>query len=70
MHKGARVEELLGVLWAYKTTVRTPTRETPFALTYESKVVILVEVRMPTFHMQHFDPRSNNKRLVEELDLL
>uniref|UniRef100_A0A2N9F1B5 Uncharacterized protein n=1 Tax=Fagus sylvatica TaxID=28930 RepID=A0A2N9F1B5_FAGSY len=32
--KGMWVEELPSVLWAYRTTVRTPTKETPFKLTY------------------------------------
>ena len=42
--KGARPEELPNVLWAYRTTVRTPTGETPFRLTYGTKAVIPVEV--------------------------
>ena len=32
--KSMWVEELQSVLWAYRTTVRTPTRETPFKLTF------------------------------------
>lgn len=70
MHKGAWAEELLSVLWAYRMTVRTLTGEMPFALTYESEAIILVEVEMPTFRVQHFDLGSKNKRLAEELDLL
>ena len=42
--KGIWLDELPNVLWAYRTTVRTPTRETPFKLAYESDVVISVEV--------------------------
>lgn len=38
------VEKLLGVLWAYRTFVKTPTREIPFSLTYESEVVALIEM--------------------------
>ena len=44
--KGVWPDELLGVLWAYKTIVRTPTEETPFKLAYGSEAVILAEVRM------------------------
>lgn len=33
---GKWVEELPGVLWAYRTIVKTATGETPFALTYGS----------------------------------
>ena len=32
--KGVWPDELPSVLWAYRTTVRTPTRETPFKLTH------------------------------------
>ena len=39
-------DELLGVLWAYRTTMRTPTGETPFKLAYGSEAVIPVEVHM------------------------
>ena len=39
-------DELLGVLWAYRTTVRTSTGETPFKLAYGSEAVIPAEVRM------------------------
>ena len=42
--KGAWPEELPNVLWAYKTTTRTPTGETPFKLTYDTEVVIPIEV--------------------------
>ena len=42
--KGAWPEKLPNVLWAYKTTTRTLTKETPFRLTYGTKVVIPVEI--------------------------
>ena len=42
--KGAWLEELPNVLWAYKITVRTPTGETPFKLTYGTEGVIPTEV--------------------------
>ena len=37
-------EELPSVLWAYKMTVRTPTGETPFRLTYGNEAVIPAEI--------------------------
>ena len=42
--KGAWLEELPSVLWAYKTAVRTPIGETPFKLTYGTEAVISVKV--------------------------
>ena len=44
--KGVWLDELPGVLWAYRTTVRTPTGETPFKLAYGSEAIIPVEVYM------------------------
>ena len=46
--KGKWVDELLGVLWAYRTTSRWPTGATPFALAYGMKVIIPTEIDMPT----------------------
>ena len=42
--KGAWPEELPNVLWAYRTTARTPIGETPFRLTYGTEAVISIEV--------------------------
>lgn len=38
-------------LWAYKTSIRTPTRATPFSLVYGSKVVLAIEVEIPSFRV-------------------
>lgn len=69
-HKGICVEELPNVLWANRTSVRTPTGETPFALVYGIEAVILAEVGLPTYWIQHFNLNYNNKGLKENLDLL
>ncbi|KAL2237087.1 UNVERIFIED_CONTAM: hypothetical protein Sindi_0900400 [Sesamum indicum] len=42
--KGAWVDELPSVLWAYRTTPRTPTGESPFNLTYETDAVVPPEI--------------------------
>ena len=42
--KGAWLEELPNILWAYRTTARIPTGETPFRLTYGTEAVLPVEV--------------------------
>ncbi|XP_071906208.1 uncharacterized protein [Coffea arabica] len=41
-------DELPTILWAYRTTPRTATQETPFALTYGVEAVIPAEVGMPS----------------------
>jgi transposase InsO family protein len=49
--KGAWVEYLPKVLWSYRTTIRTLTGETPFALTYGMEAVISAEIGSPSFKL-------------------
>lgn len=56
--KGDWVEELPNVLWAYRTTPRTATGETPFSLVYGSEAVIPAENGMPTYQTAHLDETS------------
>ena len=46
--KGIWVDELLGVLWAYRTTARRSTSISPFAITYGMEAIIPIEIGMPT----------------------
>ena len=50
--KGIWPEELPSILWAYKTTTRTPTGETPFRLTYRNEAVIPAKVRLTSYRVQ------------------
>lgn len=68
--KGAWVDELPLVLWAYRTTSRTATNETPFSLTYGTEAVVLTEIGEPSFRTQQFDPDSNVEGLSLNLDTL
>ena len=61
--KGAWPEELPNVLWAYRTTTRTPTGETPFNLTYGTEAVIPVEVGLTSLKREFFDKQDNNDQL-------
>ena len=47
--KGIWPDELPSVQWAYQTTTRTPTRETPFRLAYGSEAVIPAEVGLTSY---------------------
>ncbi|KAL5583004.1 hypothetical protein UlMin_015446 [Ulmus minor] len=47
--KNTWVEELPRALWAYRTTSRTTTGETPFSMTYGTEAVLPVEVGEPSF---------------------
>ena len=61
--KGAWSEELPSILWAYKTTVRTPIGETPFNLTYETEAIIPVKVGLTGLKREFFDEQSNDDQL-------
>jgi hypothetical protein len=54
---------------AYRTTARTPTRETPFKLTFGTEAVIPVETRMTSFRTAHYDEEKNEDLLRLNLDL-
>ena len=68
--KSAWPKELPNVLWAYKTTVRTPTGEMPFRLTHGTEAVIPVEVGVTSMRREAFNEDSNNNQLRVNLDYL
>ena len=68
--KGNWSAELPSVLWAYRTTIRGPTSETPFSLTYGTEAVIPVEMGVPTYKISHQDLAQNGEGLLANLDLL
>ena len=51
------------VLWAYKTTTRTPTRETPFWLAYESEGIIPAKVGLTSYRVDNHNERKNDKAM-------
>ncbi|KAL5581863.1 hypothetical protein UlMin_014305 [Ulmus minor] len=67
---GAWVDELPRVLWAYRTTCRTSTNETPLSMTYGTEAVVPTEIGEPSFRVEQFDPEFNVEGLSLNLDLL
>ena len=68
--KGLWPEGLPNILWAYRTTARTPTGETPFRLTYGIEAVIPVEIGLTTWRTNYYDEGSNDVQLRSNLDLV
>ena len=68
--KGAWAEELPFILWAYRTTVRNATRETPFSLAFGVEVVLPVETGVSTYRVDTFDEEENNEAMCLEMDLI
>ena len=67
--KGAWPEELPNVLWTYRTIARTPRGETPFKLTYDTEVIILIEVGITTIRREIFHEYYNKRVKLRQLDI-
>nr|KYP57813.1 Retrotransposable element Tf2 [Cajanus cajan] len=68
--KGAWAEELPEVLWTYRCTPQSSTKETPFRLAYGTNAMIPVEVDEPSFRRTHFHEESNDGAIRAELDVV
>ena len=68
--KGKWVEYLPKVLWAYRTTQKTSTQETSFALAYSTEVVAPVEVELKSPRIELATVEHNDEALRLNLDLL
>ena len=68
--KGGWVEYLPEVLWAYRTTQKSATRETPFALAFGTEAVAPVEVRIKSPRIELASEEQNDEALRLNLELL
>ncbi|XP_070057549.1 uncharacterized protein [Nicotiana tomentosiformis] len=66
--KGQWPKILPEVLWAYRTTPKTSTGETPYSLVYETDAVIPIEVREPSLRYSHESGPRNDESRRHELD--
>ena len=64
------MEELLHVLWTYRTTLRRSTGETPFSMIYGVEAVIPMGTGFPTLRTSSFTPSGNDELLEKSLDLI
>ena len=68
--KGVWPDELPGVLWVYRTTVRTPTGKTHFKLAYGREAVIPTKVHMANHRVMTYQDKDNEEQLRLNLDLI
>ena len=68
--KGIWLEELPSVLWVYRITARTPTKETPFRLIYGNEAVILAEIGLTSYRVDNHDEARNDEAIRLQLDLV
>ena len=69
-HKGNWVEYLPEVLWAYRTTQKSATRETPFSLAFGTEAVAPVEVGIKSPRTKLASEEHNDEALRLNLELL
>lgn len=67
---GKLAEELHGVLWAYRTTPKTATQETPYLLVYGTEAIAPTDVYVRTNLSGPISQEENNKLMSLSLDLL
>ncbi|KAL0434318.1 UNVERIFIED_CONTAM: hypothetical protein Slati_2766100 [Sesamum latifolium] len=63
-------EELTSVLWAYRTTPRGSTIESPSSLVYGTDAILPAELGMPSHRVMNFSEECNKDLLKESLDLI
>ena len=68
--KGAWLEELPNVLWAYRMSIRVPIGDMPFKLTFGTEAVIPVEVGLTSLQVKTYKGQKNQQELNSNLDLI
>ena len=68
--KGIWLEELPSILWAYRTTARTPTGETPFWLMYGNEAIIPTKVGLTSYRLHNHDEGRNDEAIRLQLGLV
>ena len=56
--KGTWDEELPGILWASRTTVKEATSHTPFSLVYRSEAVLPVEIGIRSTRITYYSHKQ------------
>ena len=64
------VDEILPILWAYRTTCRVTTGATPFMLAYGAEAVVPVEISHSSPRIQAFNGEENEEGQRLALDLI
>jgi hypothetical protein len=68
--KGKWVDELLSVLWAFRTTPRKSTGASPYSLAFGTEAIIPMEINFPTLRSAQLEAGGNDAALEAELDFI
>nr|XP_009794728.1 PREDICTED: uncharacterized protein LOC104241488 [Nicotiana sylvestris] len=66
--KGLWPELLPEVLWAYRTTPKSSTGETPYSLVYGTDAVTPIEIGEPSLRYSHTSGAENDESRLQDLD--
>lgn len=58
------------MLWAYRTTLGSTTRETPFRLVFGNEAIVLAEIQGQALRITHFESHENEELLRTDLMFL
>lgn len=64
------LQQLPYALWVIRTTRNTTIDETPFSLTFGIEAKLLVEVSLPSYHVECFRPKDNGELIRYKLPLI
>ncbi|GKC14387.1 reverse transcriptase domain-containing protein [Tanacetum coccineum] len=62
--------QVLHVMWAHRTMIKTSNGDTPISLTYGTEAVIPVEIGMPSLRCVKVNQAKNDEGLLLNLDIL
>ena len=68
--KGKWADDLPEVLWAYRTTARSTSGETPFSLAYGYEAMVPIELEASLLKSENFDQEKNIILQRHELNCL
>ena len=66
--KGLWAKQLPSVLWSYRMTIHTDTKETPLRLTFGQDAVILMEIRQAKDRVLKYSEEANGRLRAKSLD--
>ncbi|XP_063949855.1 uncharacterized protein LOC135152711 [Daucus carota subsp. sativus] len=68
--QGSWADELLPILWAYRTTCKVSTGATPFQLAYGAEAVVPLEITHTSSRVQQYEPEANEEGMQLALDMI